>query len=113
MKVKTSSPMILPVVLATAVLMGCATRASYGDLYGLPALVSGADSRIVITPGTKYVNVEGGRTVAFIVGDRQFAWNFFVGRTVTNFALNDVAPRGILNHPVQAYVSPDPRYVGD
>jgi Heavy-metal resistance protein CzcE len=97
-------------VLSVMVVAGCATRSSYVSLYGQPSPVSGADHTIVITPDTRHVNVEGGQTVAFIVGDKQFAWNFFVAIPITNFPLNDVAPPGILDHPVQAYVAPDPRY---
>jgi hypothetical protein len=106
------SPIIaLALVLAAAVLTACATRASYVDLYGQPAPVSAAERTIVITPDTRYVNVTGGETVGFVVGDKSFAWNFFVARTVSNFPLNDIAPPGVLDHPVQVYVAPDPRYL--
>jgi hypothetical protein len=58
------------------------------------------------------VNVEGGQIVRFIVGDKAFNWNFYTARSVSSFDLNDVAPAGMLDHPVRAYVSPDPRYIG-
>lgn len=104
---------ILSLALATAGLSGCATKNSYVDLYGLPAPISSAvDRTIRITPETKYVNVEGGQTVAFIVGDKKFDWNFAVATTVNAFPLNEVAPAGVLDHPVVAYVSPDPKYIG-
>jgi hypothetical protein len=102
---------VLSLVLAAAVLTACATRTSYVDLYGQPAPVSAAERAIVITPDTRYVNVTGGETIGFVVGDKSFAWNFFVARTVNDFRLNDVAPPGVLDHPVQAYVAPDPRYL--
>ena len=102
----------LSLVLAAAVLTACATRTNYIALYGQPAPVSAAERTIVITPDTKYVNVTGGETVRFVVGDKSFAWNFFVARTVSNFLLNDVAPPGVLDHPVRVYVAPDPRYLG-
>jgi hypothetical protein len=106
------SPIIaISLVLATTVLTACAARTSYVDLYGQPAPVSAAERTIVITPATRHVNIEGGQTIKFIVGDKEFAWDFFVARTVNNFALNDIAPPGVLDHPVQAYVSPDPRYM--
>jgi hypothetical protein len=98
-------------VLAAAVLTACATRTNYVALYGQPASVSAAERTIVINPDTRYVNVTGGETVGFVVGDKSFAWNFFVARTVNDFRLNDVAPPGVLDHPVQAYVAPDPRYL--
>jgi Heavy-metal resistance protein CzcE len=112
MKIKTPSLRILAGALAFLALTSCVTRTDYVNLYGQPSPVAGADRMIVITPSTRFVNVEGGQTVAFIIGDKQFAWNFFVARTVTHFPLNDVAPPGILDHPVQTYVSPDPRYFG-
>jgi hypothetical protein len=92
-------------------LTGCANK--YVDLLGQPAPVTAAQRTIVINPDTKYVNVEGGQIVKFVVGDKAFAWDFFVARTIGAFDLNAVAPPGMLDHPVRAYVSPDPRYIGD
>jgi hypothetical protein len=90
----------------------CATRTDYVDLFGEPAAPGAAQRTIVIQPDTRYVNVEGGQVVRFIAGDKEFAWNFFVARTVNSFDLNEVAPPGILAHTVRAYVSQDPRYIG-
>ena len=81
-------------------------------LYGDPAPVDAATRTIVIKPDTKWINVEGGEIIKFVVGDKTFAWNFFVGWTVTSFELNDVAPPGVLQQRVTAYVSPDPRFRG-
>lgn len=101
----------LPALLAFGLaLSACVTRTSYVDLYGQAAPSTGADYTIVITPATRYVNVEGGQTVNFIVGDKQFAWSFNVARTVHSFDLNEVAPQGLLPRAVRAYVSPDPKY---
>jgi hypothetical protein len=58
------------------------------------------------------VNVTGGDTVRFIEGDRSFAWTFNVASNISSFELNLVAPPGALDHPVQVYVAPDPRYIG-
>ncbi|WP_353156934.1 CzcE family metal-binding protein [Herminiimonas fonticola] len=82
------------------------------DLLGNPAPSVAATRTIVITPETKWVNVEGGEVINFIVGDKSFGWDFYVGSTVTSFDLSRVAPPGVLNRPVIAYVSPDPRYRG-
>ena len=102
-------PMLLVLSLA---LSACTTRTSYVDLYGQAAPPAAADYTIVVTPATKYVNVEGGQTVNFVVGDKQFAWTFNVARTVHSFDLNEVAPPGLLMRVVRAYVSPDPKYLG-
>lgn len=80
------------------------------DLLGNPASVGTGERILVITPQTKHVNVIGGEVIDFKVGDKAFAWHFFVGLTVTHFDLKNVAPPGVLDHSVIAYVEPDPRY---
>jgi Heavy-metal resistance protein CzcE len=68
---------------------------------------------IVITDATRYVNVSGGQTVRFVVGDRSFTWRFQSGIVhVTPFDLQKIAPQGVLNHRVTAYVADDPLYQG-
>ncbi len=79
---------------------------------GDPAPVSAATETIVIRPDTRWVNVTGGDTVKFIVDDKAFAWTFNVATTVNAFDLARVAPPGVLNRRVDAYVAPDPRYMG-
>jgi len=96
---------------ALTLLAGCAS-APRVELFGTPAPSAAAQRSIVITPETRWVNVEGGEVVNFIVGDKMFAWDFYVGFTVTHFDLNLVAPPGILQQRVTAYISPDPRYRG-
>jgi len=98
--------------IAAFVVGGCAARTSFVDLYGQSAPALAAQRTIVITPATKYVNVEGGQIVRFVAGDKEFAWNFNTAGSISSFALNDVAPPGVLDHPVRAYVSPDPKYMG-
>jgi hypothetical protein len=66
----------------------------------------------VIRPDTRHVNVQGGDSIRFIVGDRVFSWQFNVARTIDSFDLREVAPPGLLDHAVIAYVSPDPKYLG-
>ena len=79
---------------------------------GDPAPLTEATETIVIRPNTKWVNVTGGDTVRFVVGDKSFAWRFNVASGISSFDLNRVAPPGILAHHVEAYVAPDPRYLG-
>ncbi len=45
-------------------------------LYGSPAEVSTAARTILLSPGTKYVNVASGETVAFQSGSQTTAWTF-------------------------------------
>ncbi len=82
------------------------------DLLGNPAPSNAATRTIVIKPDTKWVNVEGGEIINFVVGDKAFGWDFFVGSGISSFDLRRVAPPGILNHRVEAYVTPDPKYRG-
>ena len=82
------------------------------NLLGYPSTAPAAVRSIVITPDTKWVNVEGGEIINFIVGDKSFAWHFYVGFTVSSFDLRLVAPPGLLQRRIVAYVSPDPMYRG-
>ena len=79
-------------------------------LLGDPASPASASRTIAIYPDTRYVNVTGGEVVKFTVGDKSFAWNFN-GRP-TSFDLNAVAPPGVMDHRVKAYIAPNPLYGG-
>jgi hypothetical protein len=75
-----------------------------------PASAS-AEQVIVITDATRHVNVAGGATVRFVVGDQSFTWTFQNGTAhVTPFDLQEVAPKGVLAHPVKTYVSDNQLY---
>ncbi|GAB3549466.1 hypothetical protein GCM10027343_31270 [Noviherbaspirillum agri] len=81
-------------------------------LLGDPAPPASASTTIVIEPGTRWVNVTGGDIVNFVVGGKSFAWAFNVAKGVSSFELNRVAPPNMLDHRVDVYVAPDPRYIG-
>ncbi|MEO7032103.1 MAG: CzcE family metal-binding protein [Burkholderiaceae bacterium] len=102
-------------LMATAMLAlsSCVTRTSYTDLYGtLVPSTSYADYTISISPETRYVNVEGGEVVRFVADGKSFIWHFMVAQSIDHFDLMEVAPAGVLDHSVIAYVKPDPRYIG-
>ncbi|RJG24130.1 CzcE family metal-binding protein [Massilia cavernae] len=106
---------MFPSILALALLASCASLSNVAprtELLGDPAPTAAATQAIVITPETRWVNVTGGETVKFIVGDKEFAWNFTVAPSISSFALNRVAPAGIMTRNVVAYVAPDPHYLG-
>lgn len=71
-----------------------------------------AERTIEIFPETKWVNVVGGENIKFVVGDQSFGWAFNVASSVSSFDLQRVAPPGILDRPVIAYVETDPKYKG-
>jgi hypothetical protein len=106
--------LLFPVLVAAMLSAACAPLASppRPDLWGDPAPVSAAARTIVITPDTRYVNVTGGEIVAFVVGNKAFAWSFNGTRYVAPFDLRATVPPGVLDHAVIAYVAPDPRYLG-
>lgn len=98
------------------VVLLCACAYRYAEppiaFLGDAAPLAAATKTMAIRPDTKWVNVTGGDTVKFVVGDKAFAWAFNVASTVRSFDLRRVAPTGMLDHQVEAYVAPDPRYLG-
>ena len=87
--------------------------ATNSNLLGDPAPQAASNRTIAITPDTKYVNVDGGQIVTFDVGGKAFTWDFDGAEDLASFELNQVAPPGTLDHPVTAYVSPNPLYLGN
>ena len=69
------------------------------------------DQVIVVSDATRHVNVTGGSTVRFVVGNQTFTWNFQNGTAnVIPFDLQLIAPKGVLNHAVTTYVADNPLY---
>ncbi|QRX84174.1 CzcE family metal-binding protein [Glaciimonas sp. PAMC28666] len=101
-------------LIAVAALVAVSASAFAGGLtkitlLGDPVADSAATRVIVIKPDTKYVNVTGGETVKFVVGDKSFAWNFDGSSDISSFDLNRTT--SVLNHKVVAYVAPNPLYM--
>jgi len=86
---------------AAAILVGCAATVP-ADLLGEPARVETAQHTMVIDGATRWVNVDEGDVVKFESNGRSFVWLF--DGPVGSFDLNRVAPAGMLDHPVRAYV---------
>jgi len=74
---------------------------------GTPATMSAAERTVTIDAHTSYVNVTGGEIIGFKTGDRSFAWSFD-GSGEYHFDLALVAPKGMLDHRVMAYVKSNP-----
>ncbi|SNT30825.1 Heavy-metal resistance protein CzcE [Noviherbaspirillum humi] len=100
-----------PALLGLALLSGCASPTIGPDFYGAPAAVSQINRTIAIHPDTRWVNAEGGETINFVTPGGTFAWQFFA-TAPRRFDLNFVAPPGMLDHRVEAFISPDRRYIG-
>jgi len=93
------------IVVAAGLLVGIAAAAAVPiDLLGEPAVPEQARRTVVITTATRYVNVTEGDVVRFISNGKVFAFNFDSG-AASSFALNRVAPAGILDHTVTVYVA--------
>ena len=111
MHTKRLLSLLTAIALATA---GSAALAAAkpSDFRGNPAPAQApADQVIVITDATRHVNVIGGSTVRFVVGERSFSWSFQNGSAhVVPFDLQQIAPQGLLNHSVTAYVADNPLY---
>ena len=107
--------LLLPVLIATTLAAGTAGAAPQPRAFrgsAAPAQAA-ADRVIVITDATRYVNVTGGQTVRFVVGDRTFTWCYQNGSAhVIAFDLQSIAPQGLLHHAVTTYVADNPLYSG-
>ncbi|PRC93253.1 CzcE family metal-binding protein [Solimicrobium silvestre] len=106
--------LLLMTMLAVVFLPACMTPMDLTkkiSFWGDPASISFADRTIIIYQNTSYVNVTGGEIIKFIVGNKSFSWHFN-GAGQYNFDLMLVAPQGMLDHRVMAYVESDPRFAG-
>lgn len=97
-------------ILLAALGAGCSTVSDTPQrvaLYGDLAPDGAATRTIVITPQTPYVNVTSGDITRFVVGAKSFTWNFDGPKEIRAFDLRAVAPPGILDHSVIAYIAQD------
>jgi len=97
------------VALLTACTSACAVMPR-ADLLGSPAPPHAASRVVNLTQATPYVNVISGDTIRFVNGSGEFAWSFNVSPIVQTFDLAQVAPPGVLGHPLRVYVAPNPIY---
>lgn len=81
-------------------------------LLGDAASDTAAERTIVIDSQTRYVNVIGGEIIRFNVGTKSFTWHFDGAVNVTRFPLQQIAPAGLLDHTVTAYIKPNPFFIG-
>jgi len=100
--VKRFAPVAAALALSAASVSAFALTT--GDLYGEPATGDYVANRtIVVTPQTKYINVNHGEIVNLKIGSKEIAWNFD-GVAAQPFDLSKIAPEGSLDHKVQVYV---------
>ena len=73
------------------------------DRYGEAASPVDAERTIVIGPNTRWVNVNHGEIVKFVVNGKEFAWDF--DGLPQTFDLKEVAPQGAIDHNVRVYIA--------
>ena len=107
MKLKLLVPTVIAMTLGVMNLSASAftPSSSMGNVVPLSA----AMRTISIDAKTKYVNVTEHETVKFEANGSAFAIYFAGG--LSAFDLNQLAPAGVLDHKVTAYVAPDPLYI--
>ena len=67
------------------------------------------DRKIVVRADTKYVNVDDGEVIKFVIqepgsADTSFTWHFDTPRQTVG-DLSKLAPSGVLSRPVKVYVT--------
>ena len=107
MKLKLVVPTVIAMTLGIMNLSAGAFTPS-GSMGNVVPL-SAAMRTISIDAKTKYVNVTEHETVKFEANGSAFAIYFAGG--LSAFDLNQLAPAGVLDHKVTAYVAPDPLYI--
>jgi Heavy-metal resistance protein CzcE len=79
-----------------------------------PAQGHSYDRKVLIRANTKFVNVDDGEVVKFVVqepdgADKSFTWHFDTARETVG-DLSKLAPTGVLGRSVKVYVGLNPRY---
>ncbi len=106
-------PLAVAAVLATSAVYFAEVPAASDpkEWLGTPVTDGRVDRVVEISPSTRVVNVDENQIVRFVVHegpgrDEAFMWQFNGARTV--IPLNTIAPAGVVTHPVNVYVGPDP-----
>jgi hypothetical protein len=110
---KLPVPSIAALALSAASLSaGAALKPA--DLFGEPARAPSAeraiitavpDRTIMISDGTKWVNVNHFEVIRFVSNGREFTWYFDGVAQPRPFDLAQIAPAGFVGHSVTVYVS--------
>ncbi len=107
MKLKLVVPTVIAMTLG--IMNFSASAFTPSSSMGNVVPLSAAMRTISIDAKTKYVNVTEHETVKFEANGSAFAIYFSGG--LSAFDLNQLAPAGVLDHKVTAYVAPDPLYI--
>jgi hypothetical protein len=93
--------------------LACAIASAAGAAdYGSAVPNAGTERVISITPATRYVHVDNGESVTFVVDGKRFSWHVSTYPNVNEFALESIAPPGLAVPAVRVMVAPAPGYLG-
>ncbi|WP_372525743.1 CzcE family metal-binding protein [Piscinibacter sp.] len=105
---------IFAATVALSLLAGCAS-ADFASADLGAAAEGHYDRKVLVRANTRFVNVDNGEVVKFVVQqpdgtDKSFTWHFDARRDAVG-DLSKLAPAGVLGRPVTVYVGPDPHYL--
>jgi hypothetical protein len=100
--------------VAFSLLTGCASTSPVNVDLGTPADGRIFDRKVLVGATTKFVNVDDGEVIKFVVhepdgADKSFTWHFDAARETVG-DLSQLAPTGVLSRPVKVYIGLNPRY---
>ena len=93
-------------LLASSLLILQASQAQSPDAaarWGRHAPISSATRTVTLAPDTRSIHATHGETVLFVQGSTRFAWTF--DGLATSFNFRAVAPNGLVNQRLMAYVT--------
>jgi hypothetical protein len=93
-------------ILVSASAAISAHAASMPNFIGQLVQTESADRTIVVDANTRHVNVTQGEKVKFVVSGREFVVAF--DGIAQDIDLGELAPRGVLDHPVLTHVDAGP-----
>jgi len=95
-------PAVVSIALSAAHLSAFAI--TNADFYGEATQPAAAVRTIVVGPDTRWVNVDQGEIVKFVVNGQEFAWHF--DGTLPALNLKQIAPQGAIARDVSVYIAP-------
>lgn len=104
--------LLIPLAASTLsmVTLGAAhaqTEPASGHYHAATANAPNVDRVIEIRAGTHYVNVTGGETILFKVGNNSFARKFYPMVSHGDFPLSDIAPSDVSVQGIRVFCAPD------
>ena len=103
-------------MLSLAVPAHAESASQYQSQFGATVDAGKYDRQIVVTASTRWINVDAGEVIRFVVADTAgtnaaFTWHFDpFSRGVAD--LGRLAPAGMVPRTIKVYIAPDNHYLG-